>query len=164
MTSSGKWALVNVPHKGWECINIEDLGDPSAICGMCETTEIRYVHYMQHPDYAGILEVGCVCAEHMSGDYIRPKQREAALRNAAARRRKWLTRTWRISQRGNQFLNTDGYNVVIFERSGFPAYWTFNITDRQTDRIEISSRRFQTSDAAKLGAFDGLIFLKEKYG
>jgi len=30
---------------------------------MCETQQIRYVHYMHHPDYAGLLGVGSVCAE-----------------------------------------------------------------------------------------------------
>ncbi|GHV31592.1 hypothetical protein AGMMS4952_20620 [Spirochaetia bacterium] len=55
----GKWSDKGVPHKGWKCIDIEDLGEPSLTCEMCESQEIRYVHYMKHPGYKDILKVGC---------------------------------------------------------------------------------------------------------
>ena len=61
----GKWSTGNVPHKGWACVGVEDLGEPGQICEMCETQDIRYIHYMEHPEYSHILEVGCVCAENM---------------------------------------------------------------------------------------------------
>ncbi len=64
----GKWSIAGVPHKGWTCVDIEDLGEPSAECEMCESQSIRYVHHMQHPQYANVLAVGCVCAGHMEGD------------------------------------------------------------------------------------------------
>ncbi len=34
--------------------------------------------YMAHPDYPDELACGCVCAEHMEGDYQRPREREKA--------------------------------------------------------------------------------------
>jgi hypothetical protein len=33
---TGKWALPGVPHKGWTCASIDDLGEPSHVCEMCE--------------------------------------------------------------------------------------------------------------------------------
>ena len=42
---TGKWSQAGVPHKGWIWVDIEDLGEPSATCEMCETQEIRYVQY-----------------------------------------------------------------------------------------------------------------------
>lgn len=54
----GKWSVPGVPHKGWTCIDIEDLGAPDAICEMCERQDIRYVHTIQNPDYAGTLHCG----------------------------------------------------------------------------------------------------------
>ena len=101
---TGKWSQPGVPHKGWTCIDIEDLGEPSATCEMCETQEVRYVHHMQHPHYPDILGCGCVCAGHMEGDYEGARQREQVLRNANARRRKWLTRDWRVSRNGKRRL------------------------------------------------------------
>src|SRR5260221_13852227 len=97
----GKWSLPGVPQKGWSCVGVDDLGSPDAICEMCEIQQIRYVHTMTHPDYASDLEVGCVCAEHMEDDYVRPRMREKALRSAAGRKKKWLSRSWKISKRGN---------------------------------------------------------------
>jgi hypothetical protein len=47
----GKWSQSGVPHKGWLCIEIEDLGSPDLTCEMCESREIRYVHHMQHDSY-----------------------------------------------------------------------------------------------------------------
>lgn len=26
----GKWSKAGVPHKGWHCVDIEDLGEPAA--------------------------------------------------------------------------------------------------------------------------------------
>jgi hypothetical protein len=25
----GKWSMPSVPHKGWHCVDIEDLGEPN---------------------------------------------------------------------------------------------------------------------------------------
>jgi hypothetical protein len=60
----GKWATKGVPHKGWTCVGVQDFEEPSFICEMCETMEIRYAHEMVHPDYDGPLFVGCICAGH----------------------------------------------------------------------------------------------------
>lgn len=38
---------------------------------MCETQEIRYVHYMPHPRHPDVLGCGCVWPVHMEDDYER---------------------------------------------------------------------------------------------
>lgn len=156
---SGKWSLPGVPHKGWTCIDIEDLGEPSATCEMCETQEIRYVHHMQHPSYPGVLGCGCVCAGHMEDDYEGARQREKVVRNAGARRSRWLTRNWRTSRNGNPFLNADGYNIVVYPAG---QGWGFRVSNRETGN-DITARRLLASmDAAKLRAFDAMIWMKER--
>lgn len=156
---TGKWSQPGVPHKGWSCIDIEDLGEPSATCEMCETQEIRYVHHMQHPGYPEVLGCGCVCTGHMESDYEGARQREKVLRNASARRRKWPTRDWRVSRNGNPFLNADGYNVVVY-----PAGhgWGFRVSNRSTDKNLVSRRVLASMDAAKLRAFDAVVWMKER--
>ena len=79
---------------------------------MCESTQIRYVHTMEHPDYPETLCVGCVCAEHMEQDYLRPRLREQNLRSKSRRRKTWIKRNWRTSAKGNLYLNTEGYNLT----------------------------------------------------
>jgi hypothetical protein len=79
---SGKWKQRGVPHRGWACVDVQDLGAPMVVCEMCEIVSIRYVHVMEHEDYDGQLGVGCVCAQHMEEDRIGPKRRERLLINA----------------------------------------------------------------------------------
>ncbi len=113
----GKWGKADVPKKGWTCIDVEDLDEPCAICEMCEKQEIRYVHHMEHPNYPKPLSVGCVCAGRMEGDYKDAKRRESRKRRLA----NWLKRAWLKSRRGNRYLNTGAYNVVIFQRWNGPV-------------------------------------------
>jgi hypothetical protein len=125
---------------------------------MCESQEIRYVHFMEHPDYPDTLQVGCVCAEHMSGDYIGPKRREKALQSAARRRATWLTRNWRVSAKGNDWLRTDGFHITVFRKDGA---WGGSIRDEKYERpVRFLRRRYPTSERAKLAAFDAMIFFK----
>lgn len=159
---TGKWSQPGIPQKGWTCEGIEDLGSPDVTCEMCEVQEIRYVHTMAHPNYDGTLDVGCVCAEHMEEDYVRPRQRERALRNAANRKKNWLTRRWHLSAHGHPFINTNGFNVTIFRNSD--QSWGGRIIERATGRSVLAKRRYDTEDRAKLAAFDGLVFLQTKRG
>lgn len=93
----GKWSVAGVPHRGWTCVDIEDLGKPQIDCEMCESQTTRYVHHMEHPDYPNVLEVGCVCAGHMEGDLAASQAREASMKSRAAKRKRWTTRAWKVS-------------------------------------------------------------------
>ena len=81
--SGNRWEQPGVPHKGWHCVDVVDLradGESAdetnyATCQMCGNEKIRYVHVMEHPDLDENFDVGCVCAEKMSGDYEGPKRR-----------------------------------------------------------------------------------------
>jgi hypothetical protein len=165
--ATGKWSQAGVPHKGRICVDIEDLGESSATCEMCESQEIRYVHYMTHPDYPDYpdqLDCGCVCAGRMEEDYDGARRRETVLRNAAGRKRRWLTHQWRVSGQGNPYINADGYNLVVFPiRAGLNARsWGFRVTNRVTDDSLLSRKPYPTVDAAKLRAFDAIIWMKER--
>ncbi|MBB4373441.1 hypothetical protein GGD63_006264 [Bradyrhizobium sp. cir1] len=159
---TGKWSTPGVPHKGWVCDGVEDLGAPDAVCEMCESQDIRYVHSMSHPDYEGVLDVGCVCAERMEDDYVGPRRRERALRGAARRKSRWLDRRWRISSLGNSFVNTDGFNITIFQNGD--GSWGGRLTEKATGRFVTARRRYESEAKAKLAAFDGMIFLKDRRG
>lgn len=162
--ATGKWSQAGVPHTGWTCVDIEDLGEPSATCEMCETQEIRYVHHMTHPEYPHQLGSGCVCAGRMEENYEGARRREAVLRSAAGRKRRWLTRQWRVSGRGNPYINADGYNVVVFptRTAGTMQSWAFCVTNRVTDDSLQSRKPYPTADAAKLRAFDAIIWMKDR--
>ena len=143
-----------LPRHGWYCVNVIDLREDDeladetdyATCQICGKEEIRYVHIMEHPDLDEIFEVGCICAGKMTEDFYGPKARETKLRNRAARRTRWLRRHWRVSAKGNQFLNAEGHNLVVYRTKN--GRWGYKIGDR------FSSRTYPTTIAAKLALFD----------
>lgn len=157
----GNWSRPGLPHKGWSCEDVEDLGAVEGICDMCGEREIRYVHYMTHPDYDGELRCGCVCAGKMSEDLEGARRREARYKNAAKRRANWLTRKgWRTSPKGNLWIRPKGYSVTIFRQG---KEWRFGVSARDSSTDTVWARRsYETADAAKLGAFDVLVGLESR--
>lgn len=147
----GKWADPGVPHKGWTCVRIEDLGSPEKTCEMCESQEIRYVHYMQHDDYEDQLAVGCICAGNMEQDLSAAKARDKHMQSRAGKRARWLSRKWRLSKAGNEWVKADDYHVVVYPRAD---YWVATVSLIRGDYSRTSEIRYKTSDEAKLAAFD----------
>lgn len=139
-------------------MDIDDLGEPSQTCEMCEAQEIRYVHYMQHPEYPDVLGVGCVCAENMEEDPLRPREREKRLRSLAGRRKSWARRNWRVSAKGNAYINTEGYNLTVFPS---PSGWRVTIRNRRTLHQQVGRKTFSTEDAAKAAGLTALLWAKE---
>lgn len=161
-TNNGKWSQPNVPHRGWTCVNIDDLGEPSKTCEMCENIEIRYVHYMEHPDYPEILGVGCVCAEHMENDYVNPRIREKRLRSVASRRLSWKKRKWKKSVDGVVYVNVDGFTIYVIKESNECAMcWSINVTHRLRGKTIFGRKLFKSEDEAKVFAFEALIWARD---
>lgn len=157
--SCGKWGVL--PSKGWSCVAIEDLEEPSETCEMCEVATIRYVHLMTHPDYDGELRCGCICAGKMEGDEDRAAARETEFKSREVRRRNWTRRQWRTSASGNSFINVNGFNIVVFPRDD---HWAGRIEDRATGEVLFSKRKYLHENAAKLAAFDAMEMLMKRGG
>ena len=147
--SRGKWSVPGVPHKGWRLVSFDDLGDLLETCAMCETQEIRYVHYMEHDNYPEVLGVGSVCAGHMEEDYTAPRQREQRAKSLATRQSRWMNATWRESLKDNPFLNRNGFNVVLYPTSNL---WAYRI-ERRDSGLSWRTTGYLTLEDAKLAAF-----------
>jgi hypothetical protein len=162
---TGRWIEPGVPHRGWTCATVEDLrfDDPDcelAICEMCQVREIRYVHRMTHPDYPDELGVGIICAGHLEQDYAAAVERERLVRNASAQRARWLSREWRCSSRGNEYLKTrDGFHVVVFRKC---HGWSGCVEYLETGVKVFARRAYPTSERAKLAAFDAMVILRKQ--
>jgi hypothetical protein len=161
-THRGKWSEADVPHKGWSCSDVEDLGEPSAICEMCESVEIRYVHHMDHPDYPATLGVGCICAEHMEQDYVRPRQREKRLRNEARRRASLPRRKWLASRAGNSYLNTDGFNLTIVPVSGADGGFRLVVKNLESGRSQRGKETYASVADAKAATPRALLWAQKR--
>jgi hypothetical protein len=147
----GKWSDPTVPHAGWECIDVEDLGAPQSTCEMCETRGIRYVHSMHHSHYPQVLRVGCVCAGHMENDQHGAVLRDQFMKSRSAKRKRWPTRRWRVSRKGNEFIVADEFRVTVYPgRFG----WRVTVAASEGEFVHHSHRICLTSDDAKLAGFD----------
>jgi hypothetical protein len=159
----GKWSQTGVPHRGWSCIDIYDDGEDGEelhrVCEMCETQLIRYVHVMQHPDWEGKLEVGCVCAGNMEEDYEGARKREAVFKSRGKGRAGWLNRKWRQSRAGNPYINANGFNVVVFR---WGEAWSARIERRTSGRQWSLQHPYETAEAAALAAYDAMMDMKQK--
>ena len=80
----------------------------------------------------------------------------------AQRRRRWLSRKWKVSVKGNAYLNADGMNITVYRRTRI--LWGARIEERASGRSVTSKGRYTNEDAAKLAAFDAMIFLKHERG
>ena len=149
----GKWSVAGVPHRGWVCVDIEDLGEPSTDCEMCESQTIRYVHHMEHPEYPRVLQVGCVCAGNMEGSLSASRVREASMRSRAEKRNRWLSRAWKVSAKGNPHIKAEGYRVTVYPRG---QGWAFTLAPVDGSTVLHARRSYQSTSAAKLAAFDSI--------
>lgn len=153
--SPNLWKREDVPHSGWSCVGVEDLGEPSGVCEMCGYQIIRYVHQMEHPGYRS-LAVGCVCAGKMEGDVAQAKRREAEFKNRQSRRVSFFKRQWKQSRKGNEYLKVDGHVVVLchpvpggMDMRG-KSVWKYSI-----DNV-FCKDSYTTRERALAGAFDAL--------
>jgi hypothetical protein len=111
----GRWSEAGLPHRGWVCVDHDDLREPCHICEMCQHAKCRYVYLMKHPAWPEALWVGCDCAGHMEGDLVGAREREKRFKSTqrlAAKRpddATWVTAAdqmlaWPLSERERGFV------------------------------------------------------------
>jgi len=157
------WRQQGVPHKGWVLMDVIDVREHGQsqwdteyeTCMMCGNEKIRYVHILHHHDVIEDFRVGCTCAEKMTNDYINPERREKELRNRASRRINWTRKTWKRTKTGNYYLKIDERFLLIYR-------------DKKSARYKVKvgkvfgKKTFDNLDNAKMAAFIGMEYLKDK--
>ncbi len=154
-SSPNLWKRDEVPHSGWSCNGVSDLGAPVGICEMCGYQIIRYAHHMEHPQYRSLI-AGCVCAGRMEGDITRAKQREAEFKNRQARRISFFGRKWKNSKKGNEYLKIDDHVIVLYHNTKNADHWKYAI-DNQFCR-----NAYATRERAVAGAFEAMERFRSK--
>jgi hypothetical protein len=125
-------------------------------CEVCGQYPIRFVHTIEHPEYPGPLDVGCVCVEKLTGDYVSPKRHEARLRQRSRTRANWLKKPWNISANGNPWIKLHGYHAAVFPSRRDPSKFGAIV-----NRV-FSVRTFDSARAAKLACLDQIHRLHSK--
>lgn len=155
-----RWNKSDIPHKGWEYIGMEDLGEdvipgdpiPYEQCEMCGQERIRYVHLLKHPEYRGEIRVGCDCASKMICDYVTPQERERNLRNRVNRRKSFMRQEWyRKPETGNYTLRYKGERITIM-KSKYGNSWGIIFQGRQ--QWNYRGIKITDFDTARIVAFN----------
>lgn len=141
------WKRDDVPHDGWHCVDIIDLGAPVGTCRMCNIQIIRYVHVMRHPDYPRTIGAGCVCAGRMEGNPEAARERENAFKNRLSRRETFLALPRKKSRNGNEYVKYHGEIVTLYPDKFKKGQWKAIFRGQYTTSCE-------TKEEAMSEAFD----------
>jgi hypothetical protein len=116
------WNKQDIPHKGWMLIDCIDTKVADNICDMCDKENIRYVHKMYHPEEPEYLNVGCICAGHMTSPYV-AEEAERKTRNKTMHKKKWMTDGWNIKPIDNNTNNNNTYQYKSIRKSPCKGPW-----------------------------------------
>ena len=125
---------LGAPLENWNCREVVDGETADFICELCSCQKVRYIHVMEHPEYNGELNVGCICAGYMEGDLIAARERDDAARRKSSRRA--------------------NFRNVVIEREVFRGRDFYKI-QIDTDCYQWwKNRRIETLEDAKLVVFE----------
>jgi hypothetical protein len=161
-----RWKNNGLPRKGWLLVDVIDEEFSHNQCDWCGTV-IRYVHYLKHPIELLQTQCGCICAEHLTEDYVSSKLREKELRKISAKRIRDLKREKqkeklkyvhffrepRKTKKGNYWIKYDDILVLIFSSNDF---WKLKIGNKWGRQL------YETVYQAQSAAWDYLTS-KEPY-
>jgi len=142
------WNMDDVPHNGWSCVGVTDLGEACGICEMCGNQIIRYVHHMIHPRYHP-LNAGCICAGKMEDDIAAAKKREQDFKNKQSRRENFHNRKWKQSRNGNSYIKIKDHIVLLYKTKNWIG-WKYSIDNVFCDKV------FKSREEAVDAAFEAL--------
>lgn len=162
--STGLWKRDDVPHKGWVWVDMRDLGEPTETCEMCQVQLIRFVHVMYHEEWPRTLEVGCVCAGHMSEDLERARTIEREFKSLVRRKEAFLTRRWTLRYNPSydsylQYINIDGFHISVWGKED--GSWAGKIVD-PNQVAQYSKTPYKSMEEVKAAAFDTMEKIKAK--
>ena len=143
-----------LPTAGWVVVQVCDLNHtenpfhPEEVrCERCGQA-LRYAHVLEHDDWHNLITVGRCCAERLSTDYD-AHEAERELSNRATRRKRFPTLDgWRLSSKGNPYIEYHGATITVFPKAGGYTFCVF-IEDSHFPQEE-----YPTIKAAKLTAWD----------
>ena len=98
------WNQKGLPHRGWQCTEVEELDEATFKCEMCGRESIRFVHSMTHPEGHSI-GVGCVCAGKLTEQYdamrelnnqalARSKKKKTNIKQIEKIKQEWFAQPW----------------------------------------------------------------------
>lgn len=128
-------------------VSESDLGELIGECEFCGT-DYRYEYEIYHPEVKTTCLVGCVCAEHLSGNYLDPRRRLSELKAKARRRDNFIKSGWSGNKRRYKNLIV----LLVLKREGMQV-----VVDGY-----LGKKRYKTEKEAKSAAFDAVAWVMRK--
>lgn len=166
-----EWNKRGIPHKGWFCIEVLDLKEDADStqeieyeqCEMCGNEKLRFVHIMKHPEYPDVLNVGRICAEKMSDDYINPNKMENELRKKASRRNNFKRVEWNFNITKNTYSKKYKGEYITIMKSRYGNNWgVFFAKQQKWDYKGNKILSFELAEKVAFEMFEELHTTKEE--
>ena len=106
--------IESIPEDVWEYVGCTDLGGLYGICEFCGT-EIRYEHYIYHPDYGEYMSVGCHCSDKLTGINTASQNDHVMHLNEQRLQRYINSPKWKKHKNCYFFPDLEGYKIMIAE-------------------------------------------------
>lgn len=91
---NGMLKKIGGPLDGWVCEEVIDFEEAEYKCQLCGYPAVRYIHVMQHTEYAEKIKVGCICAGIMEGNILAAKERDNKEKRRSGRKSNFLKKKW----------------------------------------------------------------------
>lgn len=149
------------PLFGWICTDVVDLKSAEFVCELCGYSSIRYIHIMEHPEWLGEFQVGCVCDGTMSGDILAAEHRDKVARSKSSRKSVFMKKQWKEHPAGYLYLNTR--KKIIAQKDSFRGKKFYKITIDGEQYQWWNNRRVENLSDAKLLALEVLEYERETH-
>lgn len=160
---AGRWLDDTFPKTGWKFAAIKDYGVGGQSCAMCGHAGLRFLHLMTNDQIPEVLTLGLQCAELLEQDWYRPAKRERRHQDELRVGKDWPSKRWKLSSRGNPYINVRGFNITIWDkgRAGFGV--TIKLQNKFDGSFEINGKKlYKTLEEAKAGALDAFLYARNK--
>ena len=161
---SGKWLDDGFPKIGWKFAGIKAYDAEGGLCQMCGHAKRRFLHLMTNDQVPEVLEIGLQCAELLEQDWYRPAKRERRYQDDLRVGKDWPSKRWKLSSRGNPYVNVREFNITIWDKGGAGFGVTIKLQNKFDGSFEINGKKlYQTIEEAKAGALDAFLYARRKF-
>ncbi|QQP94198.1 hypothetical protein [Lysobacter enzymogenes] len=83
------------------------------------------------------------------------------MKSRAAKRKRWTSRAWKVSAKGNPHITSDGFRITVYPRGDG---WAYTLAALDNSTVLHARRNYKSPAEAKLAAFDHITRLQSKDG
>ncbi|MCS4280374.1 hypothetical protein [Stenotrophomonas rhizophila] len=83
------------------------------------------------------------------------------MKSRAEKRKRWTSRAWKVSEKGNPHITSDGFRITVSPRG---EDWACTLAALDNSTVLHARRNYKSQAEAKLAAFDHITRLQSTVG